>query len=130
MSDETFRAIESSVTELEQIAEDSERRLKATIKVVASHFGFSDPSRRPPAVASMDEVIRLFDEQDHRCARCQTEIGANDWELDHSIPYSLGGETSRGNLALLCRPCNRQKGDDADLIAAADHLINRLKSER
>jgi len=32
-------------------------------------------------------------------------------EYDHIIPLSIGGETSCENLQLLCRKCNRSKGN-------------------
>ena len=130
MNDDASCAFEKMAAELEQLGENSERRLKATVKAVAAQFGYSDPARRPPAMASSEEVVRLFMEQDHCCAQCGKEIGFGDWELDHNIPYSLGGRTARGNLALLCRPCNRMKSDQVDPIAAADYLIDRLRSDQ
>jgi hypothetical protein len=43
-----------------------------------------------------------------RCSQC----GADSYlEFDHVIPRSRGGATSVTNLQLLCRRCNRQKGD-------------------
>lgn len=42
-----------------------------------------------------------------RCRQC----GSGSYlEFDHVIPLALGGATSEGNLQLLCRGCNSQKG--------------------
>jgi hypothetical protein len=51
----------------------------------------------------------------HRCAYCQSAeavIGAT-FELDHIIPFSLGGATEEANLCLACSECN-------------DHKLNRV----
>ena len=43
------------------------------------------------------------------CANCN-EILDENWEPDHVLAYSRGGETSVENGAALCRSCNRAKG--------------------
>lgn len=43
-----------------------------------------------------------------RCVRC----GATSYlEFDHIIPFSKGGANTEGNVRLLCRKCNLEKGD-------------------
>jgi 5-methylcytosine-specific restriction endonuclease McrA len=43
----------------------------------------------------------------HRCEDC-----GSPWELevDHYVPFALGGEHSLRNARCLCGPCNRRKG--------------------
>ena len=36
-------------------------------------------------------------------------------EIDHIVPLSKGGLTSRDNLQTLCWRCNRSKSDNIDL---------------
>ncbi len=51
--------------------------------------------------------------RDHsRCAYCLTpeELTVTNFEIDHIIPVSAGGETTLNNLCLCCPTCNRHKG--------------------
>lgn len=41
------------------------------------------------------------------CAACGC---AENPEIDHILPLALGGGSTRDNLQVLCRPCNRSKG--------------------
>ncbi|MFZ4576695.1 MAG: HNH endonuclease [Phycisphaerales bacterium] len=55
----------------------------------------------------------------HRCGYCLTSarITGTPMEMDHIIPESLGGPTTRDNLWLACSMCNDHKGNR---IAAPD----------
>lgn len=48
-----------------------------------------------------------------KCAMCGAELGP-DWEADHFIPFTQGGETDVANGQALCRACNRRKGSTYD----------------
>lgn len=52
------------------------------------------------------DILALRIEQGDRCATCDAT-----WplELDHIIPVSRGGESTRANCQLLCGRCNRRK---------------------
>jgi hypothetical protein len=55
--------------------------------------------------AMMEEV---WARDEGKCVEC----GAmQDIEFDHMVPFSKGGATSVDNLRLLCRPCNRSRGN-------------------
>ena len=43
-----------------------------------------------------------------RCVQCSAETYL---EFDHVIPFSKGGANTLGNVQLLCRKCNGEKGD-------------------
>jgi len=44
----------------------------------------------------------------------EARVPWNDFDADHVIPHSLGGETSIENARVLCRYHNRQRGDAVD----------------
>jgi 5-methylcytosine-specific restriction endonuclease McrA len=43
-----------------------------------------------------------------QCAKCNSKLNL---EYDHIVPVSKGGSNSVQNVELLCRKCNRSKGD-------------------
>lgn len=45
------------------------------------------------------------------CAVCKNNVLDDEIEFDHIIPFSRGGATTPENLRVLCRECNRKKGD-------------------
>jgi len=58
---------------------------------------------------SIGLVDKLLVLQRGLCAcGCQQKLG-NQYELDHRMPISLGGEHADHNMQLLTRTCNRQK---------------------
>lgn len=55
-------------------------------------------------------IKALYDFQEGHCFHCDCNISAR-YEVDHWIPLSRGGSNWPENLRLLCRFCNRSKGD-------------------
>jgi len=59
------------------------------------------------------------------CFWCGCCIVYKNWELDHRIPYSLGGKAG-SNLNAVCRECNKRKGillpEEFALIMSKDLL--------
>lgn len=54
----------------------------------------------------------LLKKQDSRCAICGGKFAASHLQVDHRIPYEVGGEAKHSEPAaymLVCRPCNRGK---------------------
>ncbi len=46
-----------------------------------------------------------------RCFRCGGELpGPNQCSLEHIVPLSMGGRTTRANLSLSHQRCNREAG--------------------
>lgn len=59
-----------------------------------------------------DDVRRLFEETESRCAYCGITLFREDrssWHVDHIIPLSRGGSNGPENLALTCAECNLSK---------------------
>lgn len=64
--------------------------------------------------------IRAFSPSDKRsayekqhgvCTQCGQHFSIEEMEADHIIPWSKGGKTEPGNCQMLCRKCNREKGN-------------------
>lgn len=55
------------------------------------------------------DVQSLLVSQRWLCVYCKVSIQGSH-EIDHVIPLALGGRNDKGNLQLLCGPCNRKKG--------------------
>ena len=43
------------------------------------------------------------------CHYCQRKVGAENLTLDHVIPVSRGGRSTRGNCVPCCKDCNNRK---------------------
>jgi len=60
------------------------------------------------------------------CSICGNAVLDQDVEFDHIIPWSKGGPSEEHNIKLLCKSCNRKKGDrfeDTHLISyLSEHL--------
>ncbi|MDR7169328.1 stress response protein SCP2 [Nocardia kruczakiae] len=66
------------------------------------------PGRRDSRSIAPDIKAEVWHRDGGRCVEC----GATHYlEFDHIIPLSRGGATSAANLQILCRGCNRDKGD-------------------
>ena len=50
----------------------------------------------------------------NRCALCGITSRERPLDVDHIIPLSKGGKTTRENLQILCSKCNRAKGNRND----------------
>lgn len=54
------------------------------------------------------DVEKKFVDQAGKCAICDQELLPR-FEIDHILPVALDGPTTKENIQLLCRPCNRWK---------------------
>ena len=60
-----------------------------------------------------DNVKKQLFHKGYKCSYCGNEIlNINDCEIDHIIPFSLGGSTDISNAQLLHRYCNQCKGNN------------------
>lgn len=88
------------------------------------------------------EVIDMYNEEDndsdyrkrgiensssnngwYTCIKCGKKYRRSDMDVDHIIPKSKGGDSSRENLQLICKHCNRSKR--ADMSDTYDDLARR-----
>jgi len=72
-----------------------------------------------------DAIALLWVVQDARCFYCDAALVGSgpdeSWEVDHVIPFALGGTNEPHNVVLACRTCNQSKGGRAPLEWAAAH---------
>jgi len=54
-------------------------------------------------------LLRIIRRDNQTCQICGRPLMENEIEIDHIIPYGLGGPTDESNLRVLCRACNRAK---------------------
>ncbi len=71
----------------------------------------------------------------YRCARCGKWCGrpgsdrvtikdSEKMEVDHRVPFSMGGSDDLYNLQPLCKPCNRSKSANPTGFEVAHTLVN------
>ena len=53
----------------------------------------------------------VYERQNHKCAHCGNEFELKQMEADHITPWSEGGKTELNNCQMLCKACNRRKGN-------------------
>lgn len=70
------------------------------------------------------------------CERCGVSCDNRPSELDHVVPYALGGKSTLANAMLLCLPCHRLKSAlDLASIAKANrqrkaHTTGRSRARK
>ncbi len=70
--------------------------------------------------------FRVLKRDNQICPLCGKAVLDQDVEFDHIIPWSKGGSSEEHNVKLLCKSCNRKKGnrfEDTHLISdLSEHL--------
>jgi 5-methylcytosine-specific restriction protein A len=60
----------------------------------------------------------MLDTKGH-CVSCTAPLRTGHIHYDHIIPDAMGGLPTRGNCAVLCTACHRQKTSESDVPAIA-----------
>ena len=93
------------------------------IKLLMEDFDVTDKAGIYQYIFDGDEKhlhIRKFPERDKQaayerqggnCARCGKHFAIEEMEADHRLAWSKGGHTEPENCQMLCRKCNREKGN-------------------
>ena len=65
------------------------------------------------SLRSFDQRTRraAYESQQGRCPLCGMTYKYEEMEADHIVPWSKGGHTTPENCQMLCRECNRAKGN-------------------
>jgi hypothetical protein len=53
---------------------------------------------------------------DFHCVYCGTRMGKQLLAIDHFVPLELGGKNDSSNYLTACKPCNKDKGNDAPQV--------------
>ena len=68
---------------------------------------------------------KIIVQKGQRCAHCHT---MDNLTVDHKLARALGGTNARGNLQVLCKPCNWQKAaEEAQLLALLNTAAGRAE---
>lgn len=75
---------------------------------MASNANFNSPAQRQSGNRYIPKSLQRYirNRDGNRCVNCKSTFKL---EFDHIKPYSLGGETSKENLRLLCFSCNQRQ---------------------
>ncbi len=66
-----------------------------------------DPRRHASGVLRARVLFR----DNYECRYCGVPVDNDTANVDHVVPWKLGGQTRMRNLVTCCRPCNRRKGN-------------------
>ncbi len=44
-----------------------------------------------------------------KCHYCEKKISRKEFTMDHVVPLSRGGTSTKGNIVVCCKECNNQK---------------------
>jgi len=82
------------------------------LKRLAIKYIFIDPTFNEKIIINrktISEELRnkVYKKYNFKCVKCGS---TENLEIDHLVPFSLGGRTELENLQLLCKKCNLKKG--------------------
>lgn len=104
----------------------SDQEAKWLAECLRAHFKKKSVRRAIPP----GQLAQLARQQENRCPCCGRdfdEIGTAA-QADHIIPWEFVGDELEDNLRLLCRDCNRNRGDRPEYILK-QLFFNRAREE-
>ena len=90
---------------------DKETEIENIIQAVVQ--GISVDDKRLFTIDDKKELLRnsVVNDNKYQCAICEKWFYSEELEVDHIEPWSKGGRTVLSNAQLLCKPCNKKKGN-------------------
>jgi len=109
-----WRKAENGLAKFASFLEEKTKRVWTGESVFKLWEIYRMERRSSPRVSHRDPVmIRNFMKHGTNCCQhCGERIAQIDAEVDHIIPVTRGGSSAKSNLQVLCRNCNRRKGDN------------------
>lgn len=101
------------------------RRILSIFNVISSILGDSGTEKE---TRTFDPSLKLplAEKQGYICPLCKNKIvDIDECEIDHIIPYSLGGKTTFENAQLVHKICNRHKSNNIDI----DEIISSVDTD-
>lgn len=78
----------------------------------------------------MSKIDYLWQIQDGKCQYCNSKMKRkNNCTREHIIPKSKGGSNHIGNIALVCKTCNNNRGNDMTDPRVIELLHTRLTTK-
>lgn len=74
-------------------------------------------------------VKAVYDRDNGICQLCFLPVGERDWDIDHIIPRSFGGQNFRNNLRLTHSACNNARADDLTNAEKNQMLSDQLEKQ-
>ena len=65
-----------------------------------------------PRFGTHQQRLYVLQRDGYACRYCGCPVTIDTANLDHVLPYKLGGETLVANLVACCRECNKHKGNN------------------
>jgi hypothetical protein len=77
--------------------------------------------------------FRVLKRENQICSDCGRSVKDEDVEFDHIIPWSKGGSSDEHNIRLLCKACNKKRGNRFEseylVESVRDHLVDPVGIE-
>lgn len=83
---------------------------------VAEPFTETKETRRSGRYIPRDTMLKVVRRDGQICQECFVNVPDTEIEFDHIIPASKGGPVTVDNLKVLCKKCNRKKGNSLEKI--------------
>ena len=101
------------------------KRILKIYNIITSILG-EDALVSDPRAFDSSLKLPLAEKQNYICPLCDNKINSlDDCEIDHIIPYSLGGKTVFENAQLVHQICNRHKSNNIDI----DKVLKTIGAE-
>jgi HNH endonuclease len=81
---------------------------------VAEPFSETKEGRRTGRRIPHEVMLKVVRRDGQICQSCNNPVRDDEVEFDHIIPFARGGPMTAENIRLICRTCNRAKGDSLD----------------